>query len=90
MFKDSRHSDFTIICLNDKESKEIPVHRVILAARSPVFAAMLEPHTDEAKTRKVVYDDIEYEVMAELLFYVYRYVLLVIRVLIKNIQFLLF
>mgnify|MGYP003909082163 CR=1 FL=1 len=62
MFKEQRHSDFTIICRNEKESKEIPVHKIILSARSPVFAAMLEPHTEEAKTNKVVYEDIDYEV----------------------------
>ncbi|KIH49798.1 hypothetical protein ANCDUO_20126 [Ancylostoma duodenale] len=32
---------------------------------------MLEPHTEEAKTNRVVLEDIEYEVMHELLMYMY-------------------
>ncbi|VDM59187.1 unnamed protein product [Angiostrongylus costaricensis] len=60
IFKDSKLSDFTIVV----GDKEIPVHKVILSARSPVFAAMLEPHTEEAKTNRVVLEDMDYEVSA--------------------------
>ncbi|RCN43676.1 BTB/POZ domain protein, partial [Ancylostoma caninum] len=67
IFKDAKLSDFTIVV----GDKEIPVHKVVLSARSPVFAAMLEPHTEEAKTNRVVLEDIEYEVMHELLMYMY-------------------
>ncbi|KAK6052655.1 BTB/POZ domain protein [Cooperia oncophora] len=57
IFKDAKLSDFTIVV----GDKEIPVHKVVLSARSPVFAAMLEPHTEEAKTNRVVLEDIDYE-----------------------------
>ncbi|XGW13158.1 hypothetical protein V3C99_013636, partial [Haemonchus contortus] len=67
IFKDAKLSDFTIVV----GDKEIPVHKVVLSARSPVFAAMLEPHTEEAKTNRVVLEDIDYEVMHELLMYMY-------------------
>lgn len=71
MFCDKRHTDFKIICRSGTESKEIDVHKVILAARSPVFAAMLEPHTDESQNSCVVYEDIHMECMKEMLFYCY-------------------
>jgi hypothetical protein len=44
-----------------------------LAARSPFFAAMLEPHTDESQNGRVNFDDIEMDVMREMLFFMYRY-----------------
>lgn len=62
IFKDERHSDFKIICRNEKETREIPVHKIVLSARSPVFKAMLEDHTEEAKNSQVVYEDIDYDV----------------------------
>lgn len=65
IFKEERHSDFKIICRNEKESREIPVHKVVLSARSPVFKAMLEEHTEESKSNQVVYEDIDYDVSAE-------------------------
>ncbi|KJH49454.1 BTB/POZ domain protein [Dictyocaulus viviparus] len=67
IFKDSKLSDFVIVV----GDREIPVHKVVLSARSPVFAAMLEPHTEEAKTNRVVLEDMDYEVMHELLMYMY-------------------
>jgi len=71
MFMDDRHSDFTIICRNEKESKSIKVHKVILSARSPVFAAMLNLPTEEAKNSQVIFEDVDYEVMREMLHYMY-------------------
>lgn len=62
MFNNGRHTDFKIICRNEKETKEVMVHKVILAARSPVFAAMLEQHTEEAQNNQVTYEDVDYEV----------------------------
>lgn len=60
LLKDGRLTDFTIK-LSDS-NKEISAHKAVLSARSPVFAAMLEPHTEEHKTSSVVIDDVEYEV----------------------------
>ena len=57
-FGDTKCSDFKIIC----KEKELPVHKFVLDAQCPVFSAMLEPHTKEAQTNKVEFDDIEYKV----------------------------
>jgi speckle-type POZ protein len=71
MFEDTRHTDFTIVCDGEKEQRELQVHKVVLGARSPVFAAMFEPHTEEAQKAEVHYNDIDYDVMREMLFYMY-------------------
>ena len=60
MFGDTKYSDFTIIC----KGKELPVHKLVLASHGPVFSAMLEPHTKEAQTNRVEYEDIDYEVFS--------------------------
>lgn len=65
--RDNKHTDFTIII----GEQEIPVHKVILTARSPVFAAMLEPHTEEAQKGRVIIEEVDYEVMNELITYMY-------------------
>lgn len=67
LFRSGKHSDFTLIV----EGRELKAHRAILASRSPVFAAMMEPHTAEAQNSRVVLKDIEYEVVQALLFYIY-------------------
>jgi len=67
LYKDQRLTDFMIIA----GDKEIPVHKAILSARSPVFAAMLEHNTDESKNHRVVIADIDSDVMQELMYYMY-------------------
>ncbi|VDN82195.1 unnamed protein product [Brugia pahangi] len=67
IYKEGRLADFTIVA----SGRELPAHQIILSARSPVFAAMLEPHTEEAKNSRVVFPDIDFEVMQELLLYMY-------------------
>ncbi|GMT12644.1 hypothetical protein PFISCL1PPCAC_6389, partial [Pristionchus fissidentatus] len=67
-FTTAKLTDF-VIELN--EGREIDCHRMMLAARSPVFQAMLEPHTDESRKGRVVIQDIDYEVMQELLHFIY-------------------
>ncbi len=57
-FKEQKLTDFTIVMAD----QELTAHRAVLSARSPVFAAMLEPHTEEAQTGRVSYDDIEPDV----------------------------
>lgn len=72
VFGDNRHADFTIFCAGEKEENcEFRVHKIVLSARSPVFAAMLEPHTEEAQKGEVHYEDIDSDVMREMLYYVY-------------------
>jgi len=70
-FMDERYSDFTIICQGEKKSKSIKAHKVILSTRSPVFAAMLNLPTEEAKNNQVVFEDVDYDVMREMLHYMY-------------------
>uniref|UniRef100_A0A914HFR4 BTB domain-containing protein n=1 Tax=Globodera rostochiensis TaxID=31243 RepID=A0A914HFR4_GLORO len=73
MFGENRHTDFTIFCRGEGKEKqrELMAHKIVLAARSPVFSAMLEPHTEEAQKSEVYYEDIDFEVMREMLFYMY-------------------
>lgn len=51
--------------------KEFCVHKVILAARSPVFSAMLESNMMESKVDVIRIGDIEHEIMTELLRFIY-------------------
>uniref|UniRef100_A0AC34RLR6 BTB domain-containing protein n=1 Tax=Panagrolaimus sp. JU765 TaxID=591449 RepID=A0AC34RLR6_9BILA len=52
-----RFKDFTI----HVDGKEIKVHKSVLAVTSPVFSAMLEPHTKEFKENKVFIRDFDYD-----------------------------
>jgi hypothetical protein len=46
------------------DGKDIPCHKSILAARSPVFSAMLDhPDTHESKTGVLCIEDVEYMVL---------------------------
>ncbi|CAJ0932152.1 unnamed protein product, partial [Mesorhabditis belari] len=69
VFRDRRFCDF-MIYVGDRR---LDVHKVILAARSPYFAALLEPHTEESKKNclRLNESDVEFEVMQELLTYMY-------------------
>lgn len=68
IWNDSVLTDFTIKI----QEKEIQVHRVILAARSPVFAAMLHHvDTSESKTGILEIKDVEYNVVKEMLQFIY-------------------
>ncbi|MFH4973583.1 hypothetical protein AB6A40_000292 [Gnathostoma spinigerum] len=67
VYKEGRLSDFTVVA----GDHELPAHQVLLSARSPVFAAMLEPHTEEFRNKRVIFSDIDFEVMQELLTYMY-------------------
>ncbi|TKR73164.1 hypothetical protein L596_020505 [Steinernema carpocapsae] len=62
-------SDFTIKVGNDRQ---IYTHKAILAARSPVFAAMFT-HTDtkEAKEGILNIEDTEFDVIKEMVVYIY-------------------
>jgi len=52
--------------------KEIRVHKAILAARSPVFAAMMQhDNTSEAKTGTLVIKDVDFAVVKEMLNFIY-------------------
>ncbi len=51
--------------------EQIGAHKIILGARSPVFAAMFQHQMEETKTGKVVVKDIEPDIFKELLHFVY-------------------
>ena len=67
LFENQNLSDVTM-SVNDTEFK---VHSVILAARSPVFAAMFKHDMKERNTGIVKVDDIDQGVMKEVLRFVY-------------------
>ena len=56
------------ICIGEKEFN---VHRTILAARSPVFAAMFEHDCEENRQNMVRISDIDADVFQDLLRYTY-------------------
>uniref|UniRef100_A0AC34Q9V8 BTB domain-containing protein n=1 Tax=Panagrolaimus sp. JU765 TaxID=591449 RepID=A0AC34Q9V8_9BILA len=57
LLSDERFKDFTI----HVDGREIKVHKNIIAVASPVFSAMLEPHTKEFKENKVFVRDFDYD-----------------------------
>ncbi|PAV63030.1 hypothetical protein WR25_09071 isoform A [Diploscapter pachys] len=67
MYTDGKLADFTIIV----KDRQFNTHKVVLAARSPVFAAMLEPHTEEAQKGRVTISDVDCDVMDEMLRFIY-------------------
>ena len=71
-----KFSDVTLVILPKKDIGnpspiEFPAHKVILAARSPVFARMFEHDMQESSNNKVEVDDIDPEVLKEMLTYIY-------------------
>ncbi|CRK98230.1 CLUMA_CG011593, isoform A [Clunio marinus] len=68
MFESKLFTDFEIKC-NDEES--LYVHRVILAAKSPVFMAMMTNDMEEAAENCVTLHDVDSVTMKELLRYIY-------------------
>lgn len=68
LFRDDLLTDFTIRV----GGREIKAHRAILAARSPVFQAMLMHElTNETKSGVLEICDLDYEVVYELIYYIY-------------------
>lgn len=67
LWEQSRFSD-VILCI---QGKEFQAHKAILAARSPVFHAMFEHEMEEKKANRVEIKDVEYEVLREMLRFVY-------------------
>lgn len=60
-------TDFTIQC----DDENFPCHRLILSSRSSVLRAMLQPHTKEAHSAKLVISDASKECVKWLLEYIY-------------------
>jgi speckle-type POZ protein len=64
-------SAFKIICDDGKEKRPFDVHRVIIAAGSPVFRAMLTNDCKESKDMSVIVSDISPGTMEKLLYFLY-------------------
>ena len=68
LFNSGTLSDFTIVV----ENKHKPVHKVLLAARSPVFAAMFsQKDSKEVREGKVVIPDFSFKAFKVFLAFVY-------------------
>lgn len=67
MYRSGKYSDMTI-CVGEHQ---FAVHKVILASRSPVFAAMFEHQMKETVESRIVIEDIKALVFEELLLFVY-------------------
>lgn len=71
LFNDVVTSDTRIMIVNESEVKAIHAHRCILMARSEIFRIMFTSQMSEQATGEVIITDIEYDVMFELLHYMY-------------------
>jgi len=67
LFENSQFADAVLYC----GGREFQCHKAILAARSQVFQAMFEHDMEEKKNSRVEVKDVEPEVMAELLRFIY-------------------
>ena len=64
--------DVTLVVGESEETrKEIQAHKVILGARSPVFAAMFKHQMKEQTQGRVTITDVKAEVFEELLSFIY-------------------
>lgn len=69
MLENDRHSDFVV---KTRDGQEFKVHKAMLAARSPVFSAMLEhDNTEEYTSGFVTIPDVEGDVMKKMLLFMY-------------------
>lgn len=68
MFTKQKNCDVQF-CFDNEE--RIGGHLAILSARSPVFEAMFQPHTQEFKLRQVFIQDISPNIFKEMLHYIY-------------------
>ncbi|XP_026808520.1 speckle-type POZ protein A isoform X1 [Rhopalosiphum maidis] len=67
LFEIQKFSDVTL----SVSGREFQAHKAILAARSPVFAAMFEHEMEERKQNRVAITDVDHEVLREMLRFIY-------------------
>ncbi|CAB3365355.1 speckle-type POZ protein B isoform X4 [Cloeon dipterum] len=67
LFENQKFSDVTLAVAG----REFQAHKAILAARSPVFAAMFEHEMEERKHNRVEIADVDHEVLREMLRFIY-------------------
>lgn len=65
------NADYTIVVEHEGEQEEIPVHRMLLEARSPFFKGMLESNMAEAQQGRYVVRDLLPPVVKALLHFIY-------------------
>jgi len=72
LLDDGQFSDITIVCENEeKEVVQIPAHKAVLGARSPVFNAMFAHNMAEAQTKEVNIIDLNLPTVRDMLRYMY-------------------
>jgi len=67
LFESLRFSDVTL----SVGDQQFHAHKALLAARSPVFAAMFEHNMEETKQNRVDITDVDHEVLREMLRFIY-------------------
>ncbi|RXG73023.1 Protein roadkill [Armadillidium vulgare] len=67
LFESQKFSDVTLAV----GGREFQAHKAILAARSPVFAAMFAHEMEERKHNRVEIQDVDHEVLREMLRFIY-------------------
>lgn len=71
MFCKNIFTDASIVVVEEAVVRVIPVHRCILMARSEVFRNMFTANMSESMSGEVMIYDISYEIMYELLIFMY-------------------
>lgn len=72
LFESQKFSDVILVGgVGVNGGKEFYAHKAILAARSPVFAAMFEHEMEEKKNNKVDITDMDHDVLREMLRFIY-------------------
>uniref|UniRef100_UPI00398E4D0F kelch-like protein 40b n=1 Tax=Pristiophorus japonicus TaxID=55135 RepID=UPI00398E4D0F len=69
--RDLLDNDKFVDCVLKIKGKEFPCHRLVLAACSPYFRAMFLSELEESKKREIALEDVEPEIVAVLLHYIY-------------------
>ncbi|XP_062703288.1 speckle-type POZ protein [Aedes albopictus] len=67
MLTDGMFTDVTVVV----GERQIRAHKVVLATHSPVFEAMLRANMQESSQNVIKIDDFEYEVVQEMMTYIY-------------------
>lgn len=67
MLTDGMFTDVTVVV----GERQIRAHKVVLATHSPVFEAMLRANMQESNQNVIKIDDFEYEVVQEMMTYIY-------------------
>ncbi|XP_062706599.1 speckle-type POZ protein-like [Aedes albopictus] len=69
MLTDEKYTDVTVVV----GERQIRAHKVMLAAHSPVFEAMFRADMQESSQNVIKIDDFDFEVVREMLIYIYSY-----------------